>query len=165
MRFLAANEDARHWLARQPTAPLAVDELFRYHGVVSDARLVMKDLTFRGISMRAGEQILLPTALVGLDEERFENPGEVRFHRPNAGQNGTFGNGVHRCVGANLARMELKVVLEEWLKIIPDFHLIENDPPRLAAGILGRVLRVRRWHEGRQSSEARGDRVPASSDR
>ena len=84
MRFLAANEDARHWLARQPTVPLsAVDELFRYHGVVSDARLVMKDLTFRGISMRAGEQILLRprwsdwTRSVSRTRERYVLTGQM----------------------------------------------------------------------------------------
>jgi cytochrome P450 len=143
MRFLARDPAARRWLGAQTSVPYtAVDELFRRHGVVSDARLIMADCSFHGIRMLAGEQILLPTALHGLDEERFDDPLLVRFDRTNAARNGTFGSGIHRCVGTNLARMEVKIVLEEWLKRIPEFSLAEDDPPVFAAGIAASVIRL-----------------------
>jgi cytochrome P450 len=57
-----------------------------------------------------------------------------------------FGNGPHRCPGSFLARMEIKVFLQEWLKRIPDFELVAEDPPRCASGMVNGLLHLPlRW--------------------
>lgn len=141
MRHLALNDEARHWLREQERVPMAaVDELLRRHGVVVTARLLMRDTEFEGLSFKEGEQIIVPTMLVSLDDERFDDPMTVRFDRPNSAGNGTFGSGPHRCPGVNLARMEMRLVLEEWLKRIPDFSLVADDPPVYVSGISSSVV-------------------------
>ncbi len=136
MRFLAQSASARRALASRPTVPMmAVDELFRRHGVVTNSRMVNENVTFRGVEMRKGDPILVGRIAHGLDEERFKDPLEVNFDRANAGQHSTFGGGPHRCAGANLARLELKLALEEWLKRIPEFRLAEDKPVVFGAGI------------------------------
>jgi len=85
--------------------------------------------------MKKGDPILVGRIAYGLDDERFENPLEVHFDRPNAGQHSTFGGGPHRCVGANLARLEMKLALEEWLSRIPDFRVADDRPLIFGAGI------------------------------
>ena len=66
--------------------------------------------------------IVAPTALAGLDERQFANPLIVDFQRPKP-IHMTFGGGAHRCMGSMLARTELRIFLEEWLKRIPDFEI------------------------------------------
>jgi cytochrome P450 len=70
--------------------------------------------------MRAGDLVLLPAALYNLDERMFSDPMTVDFHRP-LKRHVAFGTGIHRCIGAQLARLELRVLLEEWLPRIPVF--------------------------------------------
>jgi len=136
MLFLARNPDARRWLAQQDSIPFkAIDELLRRHGVVTNSRTLREDYSFRGIEMKKGDPILVGRIAYGLDDERFENPLEVHFDRPNAGQHSTFGGGPHRCVGANLARLEMKLALEEWLSRIPDFRVADDRPLIFGAGI------------------------------
>lgn len=143
MRFLAMNQPARQWLGKQTSIPLfAIDELFRRHSIVSTARLVMRDTEFHGLQLKKGEQVLMPTALIGMDDERFENPMDVRFDRADSANYGTFGSGPHRCPGKNLGRMEARLVLEKWLQHIPDFTLVANDPPTFEMGITTTVTRL-----------------------
>ena len=65
----------------------------------------------------------------------YPNPLEVDFNRPDAAQHAAFGNGPHRCPGANLARLELRILLDEWLKRIPDFALDPQRPPVMRTGL------------------------------
>jgi cytochrome P450 len=136
MRFLAANAGHRHQLVKERSLiPKAVDELMRRHGIAGTARLVTRDMVFRGVELHANEQILNPNLLYGLDEEIFPNPLEVDFQRPNAASHAAFGNGPHRCPGSNLARLELRILLEEWLRHIPDFRLDPDHPPVMRTGL------------------------------
>ncbi len=126
MRFPVTHPEHRRQLGATPSLiPNPVEELQRYHGVTNLARSAAKDQVYKGVEMKAGEQILLPTVLFGLDERRFSDPLTIDFNR----QDNThliFGGGVHRCVGLHLARMELRIMLEEWLPRIPDFRVDEE---------------------------------------
>ena len=70
----------------------------------------------------------------GLDDRQFPDPLRVDFSRPTP-IHSTFGNGVHRCPGSLLARTELKIFIEEWLKRIPDFKIKPGEMPAVRAGV------------------------------
>jgi cytochrome P450 len=110
--------------------------MIRRHGLANTARLVSEDVEYRGVQFKKGEQIIVPSALIGLDPALFENPLVVDFDRPNAARHGSFGNGIHRCPGANMARLEIRVVLEEWLARIPKFRLDPDKPVVTASGLV-----------------------------
>jgi len=143
VRILALNPALRRRLAENPDRiPSAVDEMLRRHGIATSGRLLMHDIEYKGVQMHKDDVILVPSPLHGLDERRFPDPMTVDIDRPNAASMATFGNGAHRCPGATLGRMELRIFLEEWLKRIPDFDLAENDPPRMASGMVSGILRL-----------------------
>lgn len=122
-KFLAENPAHRRQLIDDPALiPNAVEELLRRHHLVNIARMAAKDFVYKGIDFKQGEAILTPTPLAGLDDRVYDDPLKVDFHRK--GQpHLVFGRGAHQCVGSYLARTELKVFIEEWLKRIPDFHI------------------------------------------
>jgi len=139
MLFLARNPGHRRELRAAPERiPAAVEELVRRFGIVSIARLVTRDLVFHGAPLRAGDMILLPTVLHGLDERENADPMSVDFARGNA-RHATFGQGAHHCVGAQLARTELRVTIEEWLARIPEFELAPGATIECQGGIVGCV--------------------------
>jgi cytochrome P450 len=121
MDFLSKNPAHRQLLAQQPELiPDAVEELLRRHGIFNTGRLVQQEYEFGGVTLRRHDLILIPTALHNLDERRFPDPLEVDFRRADKNHL-TFGAGIHRCLGSNFARAQLKILLEEWLARIPDF--------------------------------------------
>jgi cytochrome P450 len=122
--FLAHSPGHRQQVIAEPgIIPRAVEELLRRFAVANLARTAARDLQFRGLTIKQGEPILIPSVLGGLDERRFTDPLVVDFARQDALKHLTFGSGAHRCIGSLLARTELKIFLEEWLKRIPDFRL------------------------------------------
>lgn len=137
--FLARSPTHRRQLVDNPALiPKAVDELLRRFPIVNQGRCVARDLVYKNVPFKAGDMILLPTTLHGLDERAFPNPLEVNFNRPTP-MHSTFGNGPHRCPGSNLGRTEIKVFLEEWLKRIPDFHLQPGEKISMRSGVNGTV--------------------------
>jgi cytochrome P450 len=136
MRFLAQHPQHRQQLIAEPTLiPNAVDELIRRHGITGTARLITRDMDFHGAPLKKGEQILNPNLLYGLDETIFADALNVDFRRADAGQHAAFGYGPHRCPGANLARMELRILIGEWLQRIPQFRLDPERPSRMRTGL------------------------------
>ncbi len=89
--------------------------------------------------------IMVPIGMSSLDERKHPNPFEVDFDREDLYDakgipaHNTFGNGPHKCVGAPLARQEIRVFLEEWLRLIPDFRLDPERPPTSHAGSVNGV--------------------------
>lgn len=114
----------------------ATEEFLRRFGVPNIARCARIDQEFKGVRMRAGDPVLSVISMTGLDERKYPDPLRVDFERP-LGLQVNFGAGVHRCVGAHLARLEIRVFLEEWLRRIPDFSLAPGNPP---VGVGGAVL-------------------------
>jgi cytochrome P450 len=141
--FLARNPGHRRQLADEPSLiPEAIEELLRRHGIFSTGRAVKADCEFRGMHLRKNDLILLPGALHNLDERLFPDPLEVRFDRPNRGLHATFGFGIHRCLGSNIARAQLRILLEEWLKRIPEFSIAADQEAEFRSGRANMVTRL-----------------------
>jgi len=135
--FLARHPEHRRQLIEKPQLIQgAVDEFLRRFAVTNPGRIVARDHEYKGVRMKEGDMVMLPSFLHGLDDRHYDNPAEVRFDRP-VKPNSAFGNGDHRCPGSNLARVELKVFLQEWLPRIPDFRIAEGQKPGVRAGING----------------------------
>ena len=127
MRFLADHPSHRQWIIDNPSkSSFAIEEIMRRHGVANVMRTAIADVEIGGTVVRAGQHVMAPSSLHGLDPREFDRPLEVDFARK-AKFTGTFGAGPHRCPGASLARMEMRIMVEEWLRRIPDF---EVDPDR-----------------------------------
>ena len=107
--------------------------------LASTARLITHDMDYNGAPFREGEMVLVLNMLHGLDERMFDHPLTVDFARPAPIHHAIFGNGPHTCPGAILARRELKVFLEEWLKRIPDFSVEPGQQPQFAVGLVNSV--------------------------
>lgn len=139
---LARNPEHRRDLIDHPERlGAAVDEFFRRFGIVINTREVAQDTELGGAFLKAGDAIVMPNMLAGLDDREHERPMEVDFDRPNK-QHLTFGAGSHRCPGAPLARIEVEVTVTEWLKRIPDFGLGPDFAPRYRSGVTPEVDRI-----------------------
>jgi cytochrome P450 len=127
---LARTPEDRKRLAAEPALmPTAVEELLRAYAPVTMARLVAKDIDFHGCPMKEGDWLLLPFPAANRDPEVFPAADQVLLDRVE-NRHAAFGLGIHRCIGSNLARMELRVALEEWMLRYPDFEL--SDPAAVA---------------------------------
>ena len=104
---------------RRRISPEALEEILRRHGIANLARMVRERTVYKDVVLEAGDMVQLPTALHGLDERRFVDPLTVDFDRDDKAHM-VFAVGPHRCLGSHLARMELRVMLREWLPRIPD---------------------------------------------
>lgn len=146
MRFLALNPVERKRLVDDPAViPMAVEELLRRYGIGNLARVVAKPFAYKGVPLRQGDMVMLPLTLYGLDERRFPDPLRVDFNREDVAHI-TFGVGPHRCLGSHIARMELRVMLEEWLPRIPDFELADPSTIVAKTGNLNAIkLLALRW--------------------
>jgi cytochrome P450 len=131
---LATHEEDRHRLATEPELmPLAVEELLRAYAPVTMGRLVTTDVDYNGCPMKAGDKLILNFPAANRDPAMFEDADKVILDRQH-NRHVAFGSGIHRCAGSNLARMELRVALEEWLQRIPEFRLAEGAVVAWAGG-------------------------------
>ena len=131
---LAQHPGDRRRLAAEPgLMDTAVEELLRAYAPVTMARLVAKDFDFHGYPFKEGDWLLLPFPAANRDPAAFTDPGQVRLDRAR-NRHAAFGLGRHRCLGSNLARMELRVALEEWLARYPDFELSDPSAVTWSAG-------------------------------
>ena len=122
---LARHPGDRRRLAGDPALMgTAVEEFLRAYAPVTMARLVARDFDFHGHQLKEGDWLLLPFPAANRDPGVFENPDVVQLDRA-SNRHAAFGLGRHRCLGSNLARMELRVTLEEWLARYPDFELAD----------------------------------------
>jgi cytochrome P450 len=125
--------DRQRLVAEPELIPTAVEELLRAYSPVTMAREVMKETVISGCPVKPGNMVLLSFPAANRDPAMFPDADKVVIDRKE-NRHAAFGLGIHRCVGSNLARMEMTVAIEQWLKRIPDFRL---DPA-------GRVT----WSEG-----------------
>ena len=114
--------DRERLVAEPELMPIAVEELLRAYSPVTMAREVMKETTIGGCPVKPGNMVLLSFPAANRDPAMFPDADKVVIDRKE-NRHAAFGLGIHRCVGSNLARMEMTVAIEEWLKRIPDFRL------------------------------------------
>jgi cytochrome P450 len=124
MWHFATNRDDRQQLLDDPAViPMAIEELFRYHSTNFALRRVCSaDTEIGGCPIHAGDKVLLSVASANHDDTKFRDPETVDFHRK-AVPHLNFGGGIHYCLGANLARLELRLALREWHRRIPEYHV------------------------------------------
>lgn len=122
---LATHPEDRRRLHDEPEViPLAVEELLRAFPVADPGRKLSTDIDFHGCPMRKGDMVWLPPCTANRDPRVFPDADEVVLDRsPN--RHLAFGAGPHRCQGAHLARLQMRVALEEWHRLIPDYHLAD----------------------------------------
>lgn len=124
---LATNPKNRRRIVEDPDIiPQAVEELLRAFPNVSTGRKVVADTEVAGIQVKAGQMILLPTSPAGRNYATYPDADVVDFDRPVI-RHTSFGAGPHRCIGAHLARLELRVALEEWHRRLPEYTVDDVD--------------------------------------
>ena len=104
--------------------PAAVEEFLRlYPLVIQVGREVQEDQLFHDVELQRGDVMWLGVGQANRDPRKYEDPGEFRIGRPGAHQHLAFGAGPHRCLGMHLARLELRIMLEEWHRRIPHYRV------------------------------------------
>jgi cytochrome P450 len=126
----ALLEDRAQWeaLGADPSLiPQAVEEVLR-HGssIVTWRRRATRPVTVGGVELPAEARLLLLTGSANHDEALFADPERFDIQRDNASRHLTFGWGIHRCLGENLARMEIRVILEELTSRLPGLRLVAD---------------------------------------
>jgi cytochrome P450 len=131
---LATHPADRRRLAAEPDLlDTAVEEFLRAYAPVTMARMVAKDFEFQGCEMKEGDWLLLPFPAANRDPDHFPDADQVVLDRAE-NRHSAFGLGIHRCLGSNLARMELRVALDEWMRRYPDFELVDPSAVSWSAG-------------------------------
>jgi cytochrome P450 family 142 subfamily A polypeptide 1 len=119
----------------------AVEEFVRFATpVLNMRRTVTADHELHGQQLRAGDQVLLMYGAANTDDREFDEPLHFDVTRRH-NHHFAFGLGTHFCLGANLARLELRVVFEELLRRFPDFRIADGCMPSFAPGYFTRTLR------------------------
>ncbi len=123
-KLLAENPDQRALLQADPSLiPAAVEEAMRLITPLQlTARTTSREVTLHGITIPAGGRVVLIPGAANRDERQFPDPDRFDVTRPRSRHLG-FGEGVHGCLGAPLARLEARVALEEALPVIGDYEL------------------------------------------
>jgi cytochrome P450 len=141
--LLTHPEQMAQLRADRSLLPKAVEELLRFVplGAASGfARYALEDVELGGVLVKAGEPVLGSIGSANHDGTAFDHPEQLDFDRPNNPHMG-FGHGVHHCVGAQLARMELQVALGALLDRLPDLRLaVPEEELRWKSGMLVRGL-------------------------
>jgi cytochrome P450 len=127
MAYLAQHPEQRRRLVEDPAViPHAIEEMLRWETPVPGVvRVTTEDTEISGCPIGKGRVVSVMLAAANTDERSWDDVDDVDFDR---GENPhiAFGGGIHRCLGSNLARMELRVALEEWHRRIPDYRVPEG---------------------------------------
>jgi cytochrome P450 len=123
---LATHAEDRRRLAKEPALlPTAIEEFLRAYAPVTMAREVVKETTVGGCTFREKGQVLLSFPSANRDSAMFPDADRVLIDRAE-NRHAAFGLGRHRCLGSNLARMEIQVAIGEWLARFPEFRLADG---------------------------------------
>jgi len=115
-------QDRRRLVAEPGLMGSAIEEFLRAYAPVTMAREVVKETEIAGRPFQPGHMVLLSFPAANRDPAMFADAGQVKLDRTE-NRHAAFGLGIHRCIGSNLARMEIRVALTEWLARIPEFRL------------------------------------------
>jgi cytochrome P450 len=124
VEYLAMHPERRRDLVDRPELTQdAVEEMLRAMTPVQLVpRILAQDVTLGGVDLKAGDHATIVLGAANLDPAFFPNPDDVDFDRERS-INLAFGGGPHLCLGINLARLELRVALEEWHRRIPEYSI------------------------------------------
>lgn len=138
MLHLGQNSADQATLRANPKMiPAASEEMLRYYASVPNFRKVAKDVELHGTLMKAGDLVRVPSYLACHDPAHYPDPDVVKFDRKP--RQLAFGIGPHICMGMHLARLELRIVLEEALSILPEFTV---DPDETVEYYYANVLKA-----------------------
>jgi cytochrome P450 len=146
---LARRPDLQDRLAADPSLiPGAIDELLRYESIVHMTRTVTSATTIRGTELKPGDRVCVALASGNRDEDEFDRADEILIDRKPP-RTLVFGGGTHRCLGSNLAKLELTVAFEEILSRIPRFSVPDGARLRAYGGQTRSLsnLPFRTWRE------------------
>jgi cytochrome P450 len=128
-QYLAEHAEVQKLIAGSPDRiPGIVEELIRHEPVSTTARVVTRDVERHGITLRAGDRVLMSWGMAGLDPDVFERPDEVDFDRAST-RHLAFAVGPHRCLGMHLARRVIALAVEEWHARVPRYEPAEGTCP------------------------------------
>jgi cytochrome P450 len=131
---LANNSVDRRRLVENPSMiAQAIEEFLRAYAPVTMARVVTEDMEFHGVHMKKEDWVLLPFPAANRDEKEFPNADTVDIDRE-INRHTAFGLGIHRCIGSNLARLELNVAIEVFLERFPDFEQDQKEEVKWSLG-------------------------------
>ena len=127
---LMRHRDAWERLCADPALiPNAVEELLRFDSsVITWRRKAVKAVEVAGVAIPEGAKLLLALCSGNRDDAHFPEPERLDLDRENAKTHLSFGFGIHYCLGAPLARLELKVILEELTRRLPSLRLVPDQP-------------------------------------
>jgi cytochrome P450 len=136
IRHLAGSADLQQNIRKNPEiAPAVVDEMLRCYSFVNTGRMLTRDFEFQNLQLKKGEMVFLCNAAADRDPLAFKNPEQFDLDREGP-RHVAFNTGPHQCIGSNLARMELKILYQEWCKRIENFHLDTESPPTFISGVV-----------------------------
>ena len=114
----------------------SIEEIMRLHSVLTTRRFVNRDMEFHGVQLKQGDSVEMHMAAGSSDPKAFEKPSEADLARkPN--RHLGFGWGPHMCIGMHLARLEMRVLVEEWLNAIPQYSVVKPEELEFHVGIWG----------------------------
>lgn len=137
-KHLATHPEDQERLRNDPAIfDSAVEELLRAFAPVTVSRVCSKDFTTsNGCEIRVGDRILLSTPIAARDPAAYPDPNKIILDRQPIHM--TFAYGIHRCLGSHLARRELQIGLETFIKRLPPFRLANDNPlPMYFGPVLG----------------------------
>lgn len=137
--YLSTDHDLRRKLASDPALQdTAILEFLRRFPLVSNAREVRKQAEFGGVTLKPRDMIMGSTILVAMSEKTNKEALQFALDRSSR-HHFIFGKGIHVCPGAPLARLELKIIMEQWLARIPEFRLAAGERISYMSGIVSAV--------------------------
>ncbi len=131
--FAKTPNDLARLVGEPELLSTAVEEMLRAYAPVTMARVVAKDIDIGGCPMKEGDWVLLPFPAANRDPAVFDRADEVLIDRE-VNRHAAFGLGIHRCVGSNLARMEVRVALEVFVERFPEFELVDPTAVKWSVG-------------------------------
>ncbi len=146
LAYLARHPQERHLLLTDAARLQgAATEFTRRFPIVVMSRRVRRDMELEGTTLKRDDMITAATMVYNLDPDIFPDPLRVDPNRRTV-QLATFGHGIHRCPGAILGRSELVITLQEWLKRIPDFEILDESALHTNGGIVASMPALElRW--------------------
>jgi cytochrome P450 len=136
LAYLATHAEQRQQLVEDPALiPHAIEELLRWETPVAGVpRIAVTDTELEGCPIAKGTMVTVLLGSANTDERTWDDADTVEFDRE-ANRHIAFGGGVHRCLGSHLARMELRVALEEWHTAVPEYRLRDGVELLYSAGL------------------------------